>query len=90
MIKISDFRFSLGVKVRDVVTGFCGVTMARTQYATGCNHYGIQSMKTRDGKIPELEWLDENRLCLVSDALKKNDDKYTSGIEPVPPVRHPR
>ena len=57
------FKFELGVKVKDVVTGFSGVVMSRTQHLTQCNQYGISPAElTKEGKRPDWEWFDENRL----------------------------
>lgn len=57
------FKFNLGDVLRDKVTGFAGVVMARSDYFTGCRHYALQAQKVnKDGKVPDWEWLDEQRL----------------------------
>ena len=74
------FKFGLGQMVQDIVTKYKGVIMARTEYMTGCNRYGIlrRNLKETEG-IPEWEWLDENRLTVIENAkvveLKKDEDK---------------
>ncbi len=57
------FKFELGQKVKERITGFKGVIVARSQYMTGCNRYGIQSQKLKsDGKPLEWEYFDEDLL----------------------------
>ena len=62
------FKFELGIKVKDVVTGFKGVTMARAEYLTGCNQYLVlpTPKKTSKHTYPESEWFDEGRLRQVN------------------------
>lgn len=59
----TEFKFGMGIILKDVITGFTGVVMARSQYYTGCTHYGLCPTKlTKDGKEPDWLWLDETRL----------------------------
>ncbi|MBA7551454.1 hypothetical protein ES705_43994 [subsurface metagenome] len=65
-MEIVEFKFALGQRVIEKITGFEGVIMARTEYASGCIQYGILTNQlNKDGKIPDWEWLDESRLALV-------------------------
>ena len=58
-----DFKFILGEEVKDKITGFRGVVMARSEYHTGCNTYGLLSKTlTKDAKPAEWEWIDERLL----------------------------
>lgn len=57
----------LGIRVKDVVTGFEGVVIGRTEWLTGCRTYGLQG-EMRDGEVPEARWIDEVRLDLISDS----------------------
>ena len=76
------FKFKLGAKVKDTLTGFEGVVMARTEYYTGCNTYGIQSPKLIKGNAPaEWIWIDEVRLTGSFKIAKKTP----GGSFPVPP-----
>lgn len=89
------FKFELGAILRDVVTGFEGVVMVRSQYFTGCAHYGLERQKlTKDGQ-PDANYtyFDETRLRqkgivklpgLVEDAPPR---RTTSGPMPEPPTR---
>ena len=62
------FKFELGIKVKDVVTGFKGVTMARAEYLTGCNQYLVLPIPKKASKdtYPESHWFDEARLRIVN------------------------
>ena len=68
---MKDFLFENGQTVKEVVTGFTGVIMGRTDYLTGCNRYGVMPVKlSKEGKRAEWEWLDETVLELVAGAKK--------------------
>ncbi len=86
-MKATPFKFELGEVLKDTISGFEGVAMARTQYHTGCNHYGLAPQKlTKEGKLPEWEFFDESRL--VRARKKKvilDQEKPTSGAFPNPP-----
>ena len=66
---MSKFQYELGVKVKDIITGFQGTITGRAQYMTGCNQYGVQP-PTDKGKWVDAQWFDENRLEHVPDAKK--------------------
>ena len=89
------FKFELGEVLKDVVTGYTGVCMGRTEYLTGCSHYGLLSQKLKDDGTPrDYEWFDEQRLCITGKVVKINriiitemgsKTKYGSGPEPNAP-----
>ena len=76
-----EFKFGLGVKVKDIVTGFQGIVDYRVQYLTGCNRYGVQpTTLDKDKKILKAEVFDENRLkCLKSKPVVIKEDKKVGG-----------
>lgn len=83
------FKYELGEELKDIVTGFRGIVMARTEYFTGCMHYGLASKAlTKDGKVGDWEYFDESRLVLVSEKKLFNRDglKPTSGPGHNPPA----
>ena len=45
------FKFKSGDIVRDKVTGFEGIIIARTDYIFGCNRYYVQPKVGPDGKL---------------------------------------
>lgn len=75
-------KFEMGEVLKDKVTGFQGVVMARTEYFTDCTHYGLCSQTLKDGKPIDWEWLDETRLIQVAGAerIVKESRKSTSGL----------
>lgn len=59
-------KYKIGDTLKEKVSGFEGVVMAVTAYATGCFHYGIASRDLdSNGKVKEWEWFDQSRLDLV-------------------------
>lgn len=65
------FKFQMYEVVVDKVSGFQGVILGRTEYSTGCRHYGISPRSVnKDGKLPEWEWIDESRLELTGEIFR--------------------
>lgn len=58
------FIFNMGDRVKDVVSGYEGIVMARFEYWTGCNHYGVEGQAQVGTKLP-YESFDEQRLEVV-------------------------
>jgi hypothetical protein len=80
------FKFNLYDKLCDKVTGFTGTVMSRTQYATGCHHYGLLPPLDKDGKILDNTWIDESRLDLVEASNFVLPSHTTSGPFENPPA----
>ncbi len=80
-------EFEVGEILKDKITGFEGVVLGRTEYHTGCNHYGLQSKSLKDGKPIDWEWFDETRLMHVegSEKMLQETRKPTSGPHPNAP-----
>lgn len=69
------FKFENGSRVKDTVTGFTGIILGRTDYLTGCVHYGLAKESVNDkGGIDDWSWFDESRIELI----KKN----ATSVEP--------
>ena len=82
-----EFKFAMNQVVKDVISGFQGVILARVEYATGCKHYGIAPQSVnKDGKISEWEYLDESRLMAVGTDVKLNGKQ---GKDPFGPCENP-
>ena len=62
---MKNFKFELGLEVKEVITGYEGVIMGRSQFLTGCNQYGILAKKLESGKPAGWVWFDESRLKLT-------------------------
>jgi hypothetical protein len=59
---MSKFKFPLGIKAKDKITGFEGIILGRGDYLTGCNTYGLKPKVDKDGKIQNMEWFDEGTI----------------------------
>lgn len=64
-------NFRLGNRLRDRVTGFVGIADSRTEFLSGCVRYGLQAeVSDKDpGKVPDLVWIDVERLEFVDVGL---------------------
>jgi len=58
----------LGEKVRDEITGFEGIAIARIEYLNGCVRYEVKPKILKDGRPIEGEWIDEQQLVAKSKA----------------------
>ncbi len=59
---MSEFKFTLGIKAKDKITGFEGIIIGRGDYLTGCNTYGLKPKVDKEGKTQKLEWFDEGTI----------------------------
>ncbi len=75
------FKFELGATVCDIITGFEGVVIRRTQWLNNCNTYGVQPRKLLEGKIQEAGNFDEPQLKLVVDNPAIPSSRKTGGPE---------
>lgn len=80
-------KFELGEIIKDKVTGFQGVAMARTEYFTDCAHYGLCSQTLEGGKPLDWVWFDETRLVKVDEIpkIERESRTPTSGAVPNAP-----
>ncbi len=79
----------LGNKVRDLITGFSGTAIARTEYLYGCVHICVAPPVGGDGKRVEPEWFDEQRVEVVEDVpppLAKSYSATSGGPGEHPPA----
>lgn len=68
---MSQFKFELGARVKDTLTGLKGPIVYRVEYLTGCNQYGIFTGLDKDGNIRKDVQFDENRLEPIDKAPYK-------------------
>lgn len=82
-----DFKFESGEILEDIVTKFKGVVVVRSSYLTGCDRYGLQNHKLKDGKPQDWFYFDENVLkrCKGAKRIKIFDSKETGGPRPDTP-----
>lgn len=76
---MAKFKFNLSDKVKDRITGFKGVVVARTEYMTGCRRYSLQDPKlSKDGKPQDWQAFDED--SLEFDGKIKHKIKRPGGV----------
>lgn len=88
-----EFKHSLGVKAKSVITGFEGVIISRVQHITGCDTYGLKPKGLdKDGKPFDAYFFDENEIEVISQGVKKKMDKLSDGSRPPggPGREHPK
>ena len=61
-MKTKHMKIKLGDHVRDKVSGFEGIAVAKVKYLNGCLQFGIKSKIGSDGKMPESEYVDWQQL----------------------------
>lgn len=73
----------LGDKVKDPVTGFTGIAVARTTWLHGCNRLSIQPQElTKEGAPRESQVFDEMQLILVKKGIVKSTNREEVKAEP--------
>jgi hypothetical protein len=78
----------LGDKVRDVVTGFEGIAIAKTEWLFGCIRFTVQPTKLDNGKILDTATFDEPQLRSIEVDSYAMGSRDTGG--PIPtPKQHP-
>lgn len=78
---------TLGSKVRDTVSGFTGIVVARHTFLTGCERYSVQPAVGKDGKLPDIQAFDEVMLDVVKPA-KPMPPVTTGGPQPDVKPKH--
>ena len=70
--KTPNFKFDLGVELKDTITGFKGVVTYRTQWIHNCNVYGLQPQGLNSkGKPFERCQFDEPQLEQIAEEVIK-------------------
>lgn len=59
-------QIELGDKVKDRITGFCGVVTGRTTYISGCDQILVSPPVKDDGSYVDGHWIDYDRLQVVN------------------------
>ena len=77
-----------GDKVRDRVTGFEGIIIAKTEWFNGCIRYMVQPQDVKDGKMAEAQAFDEEQLDVVTPQAVERRQRQTGGPAP-DPQQHP-
>jgi hypothetical protein len=72
----------LGQKVRDSISGFEGIAIAKSEYLHGCVRWGVSATELRDGKPIDAQWFDEGQLEVVADTNHMGKRETTGGPRP--------
>lgn len=76
-------KLKMGQKVKDPVSGFEGVVIARAAHVNGCYRVGVTPQLDKDGKFQENQWFDEPQLETVRKTpVVKTGSKRTGGPAP--------
>ena len=71
---------NLGDEVKDTITGYRGIAIARHTYLQGCDRISIQPPIDKEGKMPESLTFDEPQLEVVKAAkIKRTAPKKDPG-----------
>jgi hypothetical protein len=73
-----DFKFDLGDKLKDKITGFSGVVIYRSQWLSNCNTYGLKPTILKDSKPMDTEQFDEPLLTLMEKKVHE-ENRDTGG-----------
>lgn len=55
----------LGDKVKDSVTGYEGIAVAKTTWLHGCIRWLVQPPQRKDGSVPDAQAFDDPQLTVV-------------------------
>lgn len=78
----------LGDKVTDIVTGYTGIAVGKTEWLNKCVRIAVQKQELHDGKPVEQQWFDSEQLVVEAEqAVVIKKDQPTGGPRPVETVR---
>lgn len=75
----------LGKKVRDTVSGFEGIAVAKTQWINGCVRYHVQPKVKDDNTYTNPEWFDVEQLEVLDEESVDIKPRKTGGDRKDPP-----
>lgn len=76
----------LGDKVRDTLSGFTGIVMARSEHLTGCNQFHVLPASEKDNDLKDGQWFDVERLEKLESGVVEFANRYTGADIPPPQV----
>lgn len=77
----------LGLTARDRITGFTGIITGVVDYVSGCRQGLVTPPVHADGKMPDSQWLDVQRLKVTNAPRVVLENDLTPGRDRVPPIR---
>ena len=77
--KEPEFKFGLGDKLKDKITGFEGIVTGRHQWINNCNTYSVKPQTLKDGVPQDSCNFDEPQLDLVEEKAIPEMNRKTGG-----------
>ena len=85
-------NIQLGDEVQDIISGFTGIAMAKTDYMWGCTRFAVQPQEIKENKLGDPIWFDEPQLIVITKQKVKNPksqyigpmDRVLGGPQPNP------
>ena len=65
----------LGEKVKDVVSNFVGIAVARTEWLYGCSRIEVVPKVKKNNEKVEGIWFDEDGLVTIGEGVNKKQKK---------------
>lgn len=59
----------LGQEVKDRISGFKGIAVARTTYLQGCDRIAVQPSVNKAGEMPDIKVFDEPDLLFAAEGV---------------------
>jgi hypothetical protein len=81
-------KILLGDEIKDKITGFRGIAVARYSYLQGCDRICIQPKVDKAGRLPKAETFDEPLLLIIKKFSAKKEKGNRGG--PMPYIPEPR
>lgn len=78
-------KIQLGDHVKDLITGFHGIAVCKTDWLNGCCRVGVQSQSLDSGKLIDIQTFDIEQLEILEASKVKLVKPPTGG--PTPSVR---
>jgi hypothetical protein len=73
-------EIQLGQQVKDIVTGFNGIAVAKIEHLNGCVQYAVRpKQKASDKDMPEACYIDVEQLEIVGDGINKKKKVTKTG-----------
>lgn len=60
----------LGMEVQCEISDFTGIAVSKIEYIGGCIQYGVKRKVGQDGKMPEVEYIDEGKLKIIGQGVR--------------------
>lgn len=77
----------LGDKVKDTITGFEGIAIAKTEFINGCIQFEVVPKIKKGEKYPEAISIDEQHLEVITSKAKKIKKEENGGATRIGALR---